>query len=127
MTIKFPDAIKELNFKQFIEVCKFFDVRVVDRESVKLEDNSPTSVAAAAKNAHARRDFEEMTNELVESYTSLPRERRRKIDRIVDKIVRANRTARKLMREKVEESYAAGAANLDEVLNVIATEGEDNG
>ena len=118
--VKFEDAVAQLEFSQFYEICKIFGVEVVDRESITA---AAKEIAASDKpleasdigNVKFRRDFDKMTLELVEKYRSFGRPQRRKIDRIVAKIVWGNKQARHLTEEQIKQSYTAGLANIEKV------------
>ena len=125
-TIKFPEVIGELNYNQFIEVCRIFGVPVVDRESVKVETEEDTKdIEKHLKDAKMRRDFDVMIEELLKKYQESGRGNRRAIDRITTKIILANRTARKILNEKVVNEYDAGVRKMDEVLDIITESNSD--
>lgn len=113
----FEEAVKEFNFNQFYEVCKIFGIDVVDREvwnqlTAEAKENGTEIDLSKVK---MRRDFDVMTEELVNAYKSLPRRNRRKIDPIVAKIVWGNRQARHISEKRIVEQYNEGLANLGNI------------
>jgi hypothetical protein len=117
--VKFEEAIKQLEFNQFYELCKIFEIEVVDKKSIKemREDlvGGDSNAATDFSKIKFRRDFDKLSEELIEKYHSYPRQNRRQIDRIIAKIVWANKQARYLTKEKIVDTYTAGVARLDEV------------
>lgn len=117
---RFEDLIKEFTFKQFYELCKIFDVDVVDRESVKeatleaLKNKEKVDLS----NVKMRRDFDNMTDELVKSYYGHNRQFRRQADQIIGKVIKANRTAKKLQNEYLVKQYNAGIENIDKAQQI---------
>lgn len=115
--VKFEDAIKEFTFSQFYEICKIFEVEVVDRDSIRqatLEATQNKTQVDMSK-VKFRRDFDEMGEELCKKYHSYGRENRRKIDRIVAKIVWGNKQADRLAKEKVISQYDEGLAYAEQL------------
>lgn len=117
---KFEDLIKEFTFEQFYELCKIFNVDIVDRESVKkatleaLKNKEKVDLS----NVKMRRDFDRMTNELVVSYYGHNRQFRRQADQIIGKVIKANRTAKKLQDEYLVKQYNAGIENIDKAQQI---------
>lgn len=117
---KFEDLIKEFTFEQFYELCKIFNVDIVDRESVKeatleaLKNKEKVDLS----NVKMRRDFDNMTNELVTSYYGHNRQFRRQADQIIEKVIKANRTAKKLQNEYLVKQYNAGIENIDKAQQI---------
>lgn len=112
--IKFADALKELKFEQFYEVCKIFGVDVVDRGSIReiaLEATKNQSEIDLSK-VKMRRDFDKMTEELIQKYNGYSREYRRKFDGVMKNVIKANRTANKIIENKLIEQHNAGIENL---------------
>jgi benzoyl-CoA reductase/2-hydroxyglutaryl-CoA dehydratase subunit BcrC/BadD/HgdB len=75
-----------------------------------------------------RRDFENMTNELIEVYNKLPRRNRRQIDPIIAKIVWGNKKANQIaetLKESIVSDYNAAVAQLDEVQEAIKESNEN--
>lgn len=125
--VPMEEAVKELEFKQFYEVCRIFGVEIVDKTAhltdVDMEKVTEADMAALANpdisKIKMRRDFENMQNEIVVAYKKLDRRNRRKIDRIMAKLIWGNRTARRIQMEKVKENYEAAARQKDEVMEYI--------
>lgn len=125
--VPMEEAVKELEFKQFYEVCRIFGVEIVDKTAhltdVDMEKVTEADMAALANpdigKIKMRRDFENMQNEIVAAYKKLDRRNRRKIDRIMAKLIWGNRTARRIQMEKVKENYEAAARQKDEVMEYI--------
>lgn len=117
---KFEELVKEFTFEQFYELCKIFDVDIVDRESVKeatleaLKNKEKVDLSGVKM----RRDFDNMTNELVESYYGHNRQFRRQADQIINKVVKANRTAKKLQDEYLVKQYNAGIDNIEKAQQI---------
>lgn len=117
---KFEDLIKEFTFEQFYELCKIFNVDIVDRESVKeatleaLKNKEKVDLG----NVKMRRDFDNMTNELVASYYGHNRQFRRQADQIIERVIKANRTAKKLQNEYLVKQYNAGIENIDKAQQI---------
>ena len=111
---KFEELVKEFTFEQFYELCKIFEVDIVDRQSVKeatleaLKNKEKVDLSEVKM----RRDFDNMTNELVASYYGHNRQFRRKADQIINKVIKANRTAKKLRNEYLIKQYNAGIDNI---------------
>ena len=113
--IPFEEAIKEFNFNQFYEVCKIFGVDVVDRNvwnqlAAEAKENGTEIDLTKVK---MRRDFDKMTEEVINSYKSLPRRNRRQIDPIVAKIIWGNRQAKHITENKIMEQYNEGLEMLN--------------
>lgn len=129
--VDFSEAVKEFELHQFIQFCEFFGVDVIERESVKTalaavgQDNEKDAVKEAFSGAKARRDFEQMSEELVEKYKAAGRPMRRKIDRIVAKICWGNRQARKIQRDRLVEQQRAAIEQKNSVIEQIAAQGEE--
>jgi hypothetical protein len=121
------EAVKELEFKQFYEVCRIFGVEVVDKSvhltEVDKEKATEADVAALATpdigKIKMRRDFENMQAEIVANYKKLDRRNRRQIDRIMAKLIWGNRTARRIQMEKVREDAIAAEQNKEQYLSFI--------
>lgn len=117
---KFEELIKEFTFDQFYELCKIFGVDIVDRESVKeatlkaLKNKEKVDLSQVKM----RRDFDNMTNELVDSYYGHNREFRRKADQIIGKVIQANRTAAKLQNEHLVKQYKAGVDSIEKAQQI---------
>ena len=108
--ISFEDAIKEFNFTQFYEICKIFNVDVVDKEvfGQLAAEARETGNEIDISKVKMRRDFDRMTEELIEEYNKLPRRNRRQIDPIIGKIVWGNRQAQKIGNARIVEQYNEG-------------------
>lgn len=125
--VPMEEAVKELEFKQFYEVCRIFGVEVVDKSvhltEVDKEKVTEADVAALAtpdiKKIKMRRDFENMQAEIVANYKKLDRRNRRQIDRIMAKLIWGNRTARRIQMEKVRENAIAAEQNKEQYLSFI--------
>ena len=119
--IKFEEAVKYFNFTQFYEICKIFDVDVVDKDEFKklAAEAREQGTAMDMSKVKMRRDFENMTNELVEVYNKLPRRNRRQIDPIIAKIVWGNKRANDISIEKIEQTYAAAAEQVGNLSELI--------
>ena len=125
--VPMEEAVKELEFKQFYEVCRIFGVEVVDKSvhltEVDKENVTSADVAALATpdigKIKMRRDFENMQAEIVANYKKLDRRNRRQIDRIMAKLIWGNRTARRIQMEKVREDAIAAEQNKDQYLEFI--------
>ena len=120
----FEEAVKEFNFNQFYEVCKIFNVDVVDRTvwnqlAAEARENGTEIDLSKVK---MRRDFDKMTEEVVQSYKSLPRRNRRKIDPIVAKIIWGNRQAKHITENKIMEQYNEGLEMLNNLNGEAAIE-----
>lgn len=120
----FEEAVKEFNFSQFYEVCKIFGVDVVDRNvwnqlAAEARENGTEIDLSKVK---MRRDFDEMTEELVKNYKSLPRRNRRQIDPIVAKIIWGNRQAKHITENKIMEQYNEGLEMLNNLNGEAAIE-----
>lgn len=117
--VKFENAVGQLEFAQFYQVCKIFGVEVVDKESIAKAAKATLDTEGQPQldlgEVKYRRDFDKMTEELIEKYHSFDRRNRRKIDRVVAKIIWGNKQARHITEEQIKQSYAAGVANLDKV------------
>lgn len=120
--VKFEDAVKQFNFNQFYEICKIFHVNVIDKENFsKLSDEAKAeNKQLDLSKVKMRRDFDKMTEELIEAYHSLPRRNRRQIDPIIAKIVWGNKKANKITTDRIVDTYNAGLANLED--NEVSTE-----
>ena len=125
--VPMEEAVKELEFKQFYEVCRIFGVEIVDK-SVHLTEVDKDGVTEADLAALAtpdlskvkmRRDFENMQGEIVAAYRKLDRRNRRKIDRIMAKLIWGNRTARRIQMEKVRQDAIAAEQAKDSVMEYI--------
>lgn len=117
VTEKFEDLVKEFTFEQFYELCRIFDIDVVDRQSVKeiaLEATKNNEKLDFSK-VKMRRDFDNMTNELVKAYYSNNRNFRRQADKVIEKVVRANRQAKAIAVSTLEKKYNAAIDKIDEV------------
>ena len=119
--IAFEEAVKEFNFNQFYEVCKIFGVDIVDRvEFDKLmEEAKENGTDLDVSRVKMRRDFDKMTEELIEVYNSFPRRNRRQIDPIVAKIVWGNKRARNIVNDNLVNTYNAAVAQLPEINSAI--------
>ena len=117
VTEKFEDLVKEFTFEQFYELCRIFDIDVVDRQSVKeiaLEATKNNEKLDFSK-VKMRRDFDNMTNELVKAYYGHNRNFRRQADKVIEKVVRANRQAKAIAVSTLEKNYNAAIDKIDEV------------
>lgn len=128
--IKFEEAVKYFNFTQFYEICKIFDVDVVDKDEFKklAAEAREQGTAMDMSKVKMRRDFENMTNELIEVYNNLPRRNRRQIDPIIAKIVWGNKKANQIaetLKESIVSDYNAAVAQLDEVQEAIKESNEN--
>ena len=120
----FEEAVKEFNFNQFYEVCKIFGVDVVDRTvwnqlAAEAKENGTEIDLTKVK---MRRDFDKMTEELVENYKALPRRNRRQIDPIIAKIIWGNRQAKHITENKIKEQYNEGLEILENLNDGAAIE-----
>ena len=122
---EFAMMLKELEFEQFIEICRIFEVDILDRKNFKeviaTEEND---TAAEGNILKCRRDFDVMMEEIVVKYNKESRNNRRIIYKLMNKIVKANRAARRIISEEVTERYNAGVAQLDKI---IAEQGDNDG
>lgn len=122
---EFAMMLKELEFEQFIEICRIFEVDILDRKNFKeviaTEEND---TAAEGNMLKCRRDFDVMMEEIVAKYNKESRNNRRVIYKLMNKIVKANRAARRIISEEVTERYNAGVAQLDKI---IAEQGDNDG
>lgn len=119
--IKFEDAIEHFNFTQFYEICKIFGIDVVDREVYNqlAAEAREKGTSIDISKIKMRRDFDKMTEELIDYYNSLPRRNRRQIDPIVAKIVWGNKRANQIATDRITEQYNAAASQVDEVVEHI--------
>ena len=119
--IKFEDAVKHFNFTQFYEICKIFGVDVVDKDEFKklAAEAREQGTAMDMSKVKMRRDFDNMTNELIEVYNNLPRRNRRQIDPIIAKIVWGNKRANEIGTDRIEQTYAVAASQVDELSEMI--------
>lgn len=119
--IKFEDAVKYFNFTQFYEICKIFNVDVVDKDEFKklAAEAREQGVAMDMSKVKMRRDFDNMTNELIEVYNNLPRRNRRQIDPIIAKIVWGNKRANEIGTDRIEQVYTTAASQVDNISELI--------
>ena len=115
--MKFENVLKEFNFEQFYELCRIFEVDVVDRQSVReaLKDATNSNEKIDFSDVKMRRDFDNLEKELIEKYYGFNRAFRRQVDKIIEKVVKANRAAAKLQSKYLETQYKAGIEGLDKV------------
>ena len=115
--MKFENVLKEFNFEQFYELCRIFEIDIVDRQSVKdlTKEALSNNEAFDFSGVKLRRDFDNLEKELVKKYYGFNRAFRRKVDKIIEKVVKANRTVVKLGTQKLEKQYQAAIENLDNV------------
>lgn len=133
--ISFNEAVKHFTFEQFYEICKIFGINVLDKEEFKrvVNEAKEKKEQINVSDIHFRRDFDVMTEELIEKYNAMSRKNRRQIDPIVAKIVWANKQAQYLTEQKIKEEYDAGIEVLDKVQeidknthNAAEATGDDN-
>lgn len=106
--VKFEDALKELNWKQFFQLCNIFGIRWVE----KVDESGQIDL----KNIKVRRDFEKLTEELCAKYYGYNRKARRQMDRIIAKIRWGNARYKEAVDKTIGDIYAAGVENLDSVM-----------
>ena len=119
--IKFEDAVKFFNFTQFYEICKIFNVDVVDKDEFKklAAEAREQGTTIDMSKVKMRRDFENMTNELIAVYNNLPRRNRRQIDPIIAKIVWGNKRANEIGTDRIEQVYTTAASQVDNLSELI--------
>lgn len=113
----FKDLLGEFSFDQFYELCRIFEIDMVDRQSVR--DIALEATKSGEKmdfsQVKMRRDFDVMADELVAAYNKQNRAMRRKIDKIIETVVRANRQARTMQQKTLSEQYNAAIDKIEEV------------
>lgn len=121
--IRLEEGLRELEFNQFLQVANFFGISLVDKtqSSPIAEDGSVDT-----SKVKMRRDFYNIADEIVDVYKNLPRHTRRSIDRIFSKIIRANRSARKIINKGQIEKYEK-AKELAPIIAELISKGEENG
>lgn len=121
--IRLDEGLRELEFNQFLQVANFFGISLVDKtESSPIAEDGSVDTSKVKM----RRDFDFIANEIIDAYRNLPRHTRRSIDRIFSKIIRANRSARKIINEGQTEKYEKAKELAPTVAELIA-KGETNG
>ena len=119
--LNFAEALKQLEFYQFCQVCNIFGVDIVERNSIKemtqlaIEDNKELDL----EKTKTRRDFDNMTNELIEKYNKYDRQTRRKFDKIMERVIKGNNRARAIEVDRLTRDYNEGVKNLDSIENGI--------
>ena len=119
--LNFTEALKQLEFYQFCQVCNIFGVDIVERNSIKemtqlaIEDNKELDL----EKTKTRRDFDNMTNELIEKYNKYDRQTRRKFDKIMERVIKGNNRARAIEVDRLTRDYNEGVKNLDSIENGI--------
>ena len=90
----------------------FQDIKKANIEALKNKEKVDLS------NVKMRRDFDNMTKELAASYYGHNRQFRRQADQIIGKVIKANRTAKKLQNEYLAKQYNAGIENIDKAQQI---------
>jgi len=133
MDFKMENLARDLEVYQFFQVCKYFDVSVVN---VNLGDGDKQFEKLDSDGINFRKDFDNMEKEIYAKYVAMSRRDRRQIGKTISKVVEANHKNRKKaveeFKSKYKENYTAGAVseipNVDsEVEKVSTTDVSDNG
>lgn len=133
MDFKMENLARDLEVYQFFQVCKYFDVSIVN---IKIDADDKELEKFDKEGVSFRKDFDNMEKEIYAKYVAMPRRNRRQIGKVIGKVVEANQKNRKKAVEefkaKYKENYTAGAVseipNVDsEVEKVSTTDVSDNG